>query len=156
LPFSSRHGQGQDTAVAGHTKWLHEKSVVPLRVSRNERGEGCRSPEAEAEQAMRSRGQTTQHACQPEVQDVARRRNRRALPEGGEKRTALEARDRRRFRPDVAAGRSDTASATARRRPAPAITGHSLRNAFLALFAAMLAAPRINNPSSSTARLRGG
>ncbi|CAN0082826.1 unnamed protein product, partial [Ectocarpus sp. 8 AP-2014] len=130
------------------------KSVVPSRVSRNERGGGCRPPGAEAEQAMRSRGQTTQRACQPEAKDVARRRSRRAI-QGGEKQTALEVRDQRRFRPDVAAGRSDTASATARRRPAPAIARHSLRNVFLVLFATMLAAPRINNPSSSIARLRG-
>ncbi|CAN0232675.1 unnamed protein product, partial [Ectocarpus sp. 4 AP-2014] len=132
---------------------LLENSVVPSRVSRNERGGGCWLPGAEAEQAMRSRGQTTQRSCQPEARDVARRRSRRALPGVGEKRTALEARDQRRFRPDVAAGRSDTASAKARRRPAPTIARHSLRNAFLVLFAAMLAAPRIRNPSSSTARL---
>ncbi|CAN0484848.1 unnamed protein product, partial [Ectocarpus sp. 12 AP-2014] len=117
---------------------LLEKSVVPSTVSRNEGGGGCRPPGAEAEQAMQSRGQTTRRACQPEAQDVARRRRRRtALPGGGQKRTALEARDQRRFRPDVAAGRSDTASATARRRPAPAIARHSLRNAFLVLFATM-------------------
>ncbi|CAN0555454.1 unnamed protein product, partial [Ectocarpus sp. 8 AP-2014] len=126
------------------------KSVVPSRVSRNERGGGCRPPGAEAERAMRSRGQTTQRACQPEAKDVARRRSRRALSGGAEKRTALEGRDQRRFRPDVAAGRSDTASATAKRRPAPAIARHSLRNVFLVLFAAMLAAPRINNTSTST------
>ncbi|CAN0439904.1 unnamed protein product, partial [Ectocarpus sp. 12 AP-2014] len=132
------------------------KSVVPSRGSRNERGGGCRPPGAEAEQAMRSRGQTTQRACQPEAQDVARRRSRRALPGGGQKRTALEARDQRRFRPGVAAGRSDTANTTARRRPAPALARHSLRNAFLVLFAAILAAPRMSNPSSSTARLKGG
>ncbi|CAN0024088.1 unnamed protein product, partial [Ectocarpus sp. 12 AP-2014] len=135
---------------------LLKKSVVPSRVSRNERGGGCRPPGAEAEQAMRSRGQTTQRACQPEAKDVTRRRSRRALPGGGDNRTALEARDQRRFRPDVAAGRSDTANTTARRRPTPAIARHSLRSAFLVLFAAMLAAPRINNPSSSTARLREG
>ncbi|CAM9352849.1 unnamed protein product, partial [Ectocarpus sp. 12 AP-2014] len=105
---------------------------------------------------MQSRGQTTQRACQPDAQEVARRRSRRALPGGAQKRTALERRDQRRLRPDVAAGRSDTASATARRRPAPAIARHSLRDAFLVLFAAMLAAPRINNPSSSIARLREG
>ncbi|CAN0315281.1 unnamed protein product, partial [Ectocarpus sp. 12 AP-2014] len=116
------------------------RSVVPSRGSRNERGGGCRPPGAEAEQAMRSRGQTTQRACQPEAQDVARRRSRRALPGGGQKRTALEARDQRRFRPGVAAGRSDTANTTARRRPAPALARHSLRNAFLVLFAAILAA----------------
>ncbi|CBJ26636.1 hypothetical protein Esi_0040_0008 [Ectocarpus siliculosus] len=150
------HSRCRTLATPGHTKWSLEKSVVPSTVSRNERGEGCRPPGAEAEQAMRSRGQTNQRACQQEAKDVARRRRRRALPTGGEKRTALEARDQRRFRPDVAAGRSDTASATARRRSAPAIARHSLRNAFLVLFAAMLATPRINNPSSSTARLRGG
>ncbi|CAN0002172.1 unnamed protein product, partial [Ectocarpus fasciculatus] len=136
--------------------------MVPLGVSGNERrGGGCRPPGgAEAEQAMRpSRGQTTQHACQPEANDVARRR-RAMIPGGREERTALEARDQppRRFRPDAAAGGSDdTAGATARRRPAAAIARHSLRNAFLVLFAAILAAPRIDiNPSRSTARLRGG
>ncbi|CAM9283170.1 unnamed protein product, partial [Ectocarpus sp. 8 AP-2014] len=58
---------------------LLEKSVVPSRVSRNERGGGCRPPGAEAERAMRSRGQTTQRACQPEAKDVTRRRSRRTL-----------------------------------------------------------------------------